>query len=118
MKPQVICVPGSVAPAEHRYRPLLGAVGDRADLHLKELEVYRGDTPAEDYGIEEELTAIDRLADSLRLDRFHLVGYSGGGFVSHAGAKRGPQHAAFFRRGAFAEPPDPHGRRSGASHGA
>lgn len=91
MKPQVICVPGSVAPAEQRYRPLLAAVGNRADLHLKELEVYRADTPAEDYAIEEELTAIDRLADSLRLDRFHLVGYSGGGFVSlaYAGTRPG-----------------------------
>lgn len=91
MKPQVICVPGSVAPAAQRYRPLLTAVGDQADLHLKELEVYREDAPGQGYAIEEELSAIDRLADSLRLDRFHLVGYSGGGFVSLAYAGTRPQ---------------------------
>ena len=91
MKPQVICIPGSVAPAAQRYRPLLAAVGDRAELHLKELEVYREDTPPRDYAIEDELTAIDRLADSLALDRFHLVGYSGGGFISLAYAGTRPR---------------------------
>ena len=91
MKPQVICVPGSVAPAPQRYGPLKAAVGDQADLHFKELEVYREEKPAADYGIEEELEAIDRLAGSLNLDRFHLVGYSGGGFVSLAYAGTRPQ---------------------------
>jgi len=84
MKPQVICVPGSVAPAAQRYRPLIGNVGDAADLHLKDLEVYREAKPPAGYSIDEELTAIDRLADAKGLDRFHLVGYSGGGFISLA----------------------------------
>jgi len=83
-KPQVICVPGSVAPAAQRYRPLLEAVGDDAGLHLKDLEVYRDATPSADYSIEEELDAIDRFAQSKGLERFHLVGYSGGGFISLA----------------------------------
>ena len=91
MKPQVICVPGSVAPAAQRYRPLIEAVGDAADLHLKDLEVYREPEPPADYTIEEELTAIDRLADSRHLDRFHLVGYSGGGFISLAFAGTRPE---------------------------
>jgi pimeloyl-ACP methyl ester carboxylesterase len=84
MKPQVICVPGSVAPAAQRYKPLTEEVGDSADFHLKDLEVYREATPPADYSIDEELDAIDRFADSRRLERFHLVGYSGGGFISIA----------------------------------
>jgi len=84
MRTQVICVPGSVAPAAQRYRPLVEAVGDAADLHLKDLEVYREARPPADYSIAEENDAIDRFADSLRLDRFHLVAYSGGGFISLA----------------------------------
>lgn len=82
MKPTVVCIPGSVAPAAQRYKPLLDRVGDAADFHLKDLEVYREASPPADYSIEEELAAIDRFADSRRLQRFHLVGYSGGGFIS------------------------------------
>jgi pimeloyl-ACP methyl ester carboxylesterase len=84
MKPRVICLPGSVAPAANRYGSLKAAVGDRAELHLKDLELYRGDEPPPDYSIEMELAAIDRLAASLRLDKFHLIGYSGGGMISLA----------------------------------
>jgi pimeloyl-ACP methyl ester carboxylesterase len=91
MKPQVICVPGSVAPAAQRYRPLVENVGGSADLYLKELEVYREAAPPAGYSIQEEVEAIDRLADSKRLDRFHLVGYSGGGFISLAYAGTRPQ---------------------------
>ena len=83
-KPQVVCLPGSVAPAPQRYGPLLQAVGDSAELHLKELEVYREAAPPSNYTIDEELEAIDRFADSKGLARFHLVGYSGGGFISLA----------------------------------
>lgn len=90
MKPQVICVPGSVAPAAQRYRPLIESIGGAADLYVKDLEVYREAAPPANYSIHEELEAIDRLADSKRLDRFHLVGYSGGGFISlaYAGTRR------------------------------
>ena len=84
MRPQVICVPGSVAPAAQRYRPLVEGVGGAADLNLKDLEVYREAKPSANYSIEEEVDAIERFADSLRLDRFHLVAYSGGGFISLA----------------------------------
>lgn len=90
MKPQVVCVPGSVAPAAERYRPLMSAVGDRADFHLKDLEVYREPKPPADYSIDEELDAMDRLADAKSLERFHLVGYSGGGFISLAYAGTRP----------------------------
>ena len=91
MKPQVICVPGSVAPAAQRYRPLVEAAGDAAEFHLKDLEVYREAEPPAGYSIEEEVDAIDRFAESLRLDRFHLVAYSGGGFISLAYAGTRPE---------------------------
>ena len=91
MRPQVICVPGSVAPAAQRYGPLIQGVRDSADLHVKDLEVYREASPPDGYAIDEELTAIDRLADSKDLDRFHLVGYSGGGFISLAYAGTRPR---------------------------
>ena len=91
MRPQVICVPGSVAPAAQRYGPLIQGVHDSADLHVKDLEVYREASPPDGYAIDEELTAIDRLADSKDLDRFHLVGYSGGGFISLAYAGTRPR---------------------------
>lgn len=84
MKPHVICLPGGVAPAAQRYAPLAAALDGAADLHWKDLEVYHDDAPPSDYSAETELAAIDRFADSLQLGRFHLVGYSGGGFVSLA----------------------------------
>jgi pimeloyl-ACP methyl ester carboxylesterase len=87
----VICIPGSVAPAAQRYKPLIAKVGNAAALHLKDLEVYREPTPPADYSIEEELTAIDRFAESNGLRRFHLVGYSGGGFISLAYAGTRPE---------------------------
>lgn len=91
MKHAVVCVPGSVAPAAERYRPLQNLVGDQAELFLKDLEVYREPKPPADYSIEEEVEAIDRLAASNHLDTFHLVGYSGGGFISLAYAGTRPQ---------------------------
>jgi len=45
MTHRVICVPGSVAPAAQRYRPLIDAVGGVAEAHLKDLEVYRDSAP-------------------------------------------------------------------------
>ena len=90
MKPQVVCVPGSIAPAAQRYAALVTNAGDAAELHLKDLEVYREAAPPSDYSIEMEVAGIDRFADSQGLDRFHLVGYSGGGFVSLAYAATRP----------------------------
>ena len=91
MSINVICLPGGVAPAAQRYGPLKEVVDGRAELHLKDHELYRGDAPPADYSVEMELEAIDRFADSLGLDRFHLVGYSGGGFLSLAYAGTRPR---------------------------
>jgi pimeloyl-ACP methyl ester carboxylesterase len=90
-KIHVICVPGSIAPAAQRYAPLKAAVGDGIELHWKDLEVYRNVAPPPDYSVELELQGIDRLASSLGLERFHLIGYSGGGFISLAYAGTHPE---------------------------
>jgi pimeloyl-ACP methyl ester carboxylesterase len=91
MRPQVICLPGGVAPAAQRYAPLKAAVGDAADLHLKDLEVYRDAASPIDFSIDLELAAVDRFAESLGLDRFHIVAYSGGGFISLVYAGKHPE---------------------------
>ncbi len=87
----MICLPGAVAPAAQRYAPLIEQVGGRARLHLKDLEVYRADEPPAGYSVEMELDAIDRFAADHGLDRFHLLGYSGGGFLSLAYAGTRPK---------------------------
>lgn len=91
MKYAVVCVPGSVAPASERYRPLQNLVAGQAELFMKDLEVYREPKPPPDYSIEEEVEAIDRFAASKHLERFHLVAYSGGGFISLAYAGTHPE---------------------------
>ena len=91
MNPQVIALPGGVMPAAQRYAPLTAALGGAADLHLKDLEVYAGEEPPPGYSIELEVAALARFADSLGLDRFHLAGYSGGGFVAVAFAGTHPE---------------------------
>ncbi len=80
----VIALPGGVNPAAVRYAALAEAVRDVADFHTKDLEVYAGDQPPSGYGIEAEVSAIARFADAEGLPKFHLLGYSGGGFISLA----------------------------------
>jgi len=92
--PDVICLPGGVAPAAQRYAALAEHLGDRASLHLKDLEVYRDESPPIPYSVELELEAIDRFAQAVGLDRFHLLGYSGGGFLSLAYAGTRPERIA------------------------
>jgi pimeloyl-ACP methyl ester carboxylesterase len=91
LKPQVVCLPGAVAPAAQRYAPLLAHAGGDADLHLKDLELYREAAPPAGYSVELELSAIDRFADERGLEAFHLLGYSGGGFISLAYAGTRPE---------------------------
>jgi pimeloyl-ACP methyl ester carboxylesterase/ketosteroid isomerase-like protein len=78
-------------PAAQRYAALAGAVGEGVKLHLKDLEVYSGEEPPPGYSIEMEVEALTRFADSLGLSRFHLLGYSGGGFMSLAFAGAHPE---------------------------
>lgn len=71
-------------PAEPAYSKLLGVLGDRVDAVAKDLEVYSGDRPPPDYSLATEAHGILREADARGFERFHLVGYSGGGASSLA----------------------------------
>jgi pimeloyl-ACP methyl ester carboxylesterase len=86
----VIAMPGGVNPAEVRYGPVQAVLGDDIKLHWKDLEVYAGDEPPAGYSTQMEVNALSRFADSLGLERFHLLGYSGGGFISLAFAGAHP----------------------------
>jgi pimeloyl-ACP methyl ester carboxylesterase len=81
---RVVLLPGAVVPAEPAYAALLGVLGDRVDAVAKDLEVYSGDEPPLDYSLDLEVDGILREADAHGFDRFHLVGYSGGGASSLA----------------------------------
>ncbi len=78
----VVLLPGSVLPAEPAYGALLEVLGERVDAVAKDLEVYSGEQPPLDYGLDAEVAGIVREADAHGFDRFHLVGYSGGGAAS------------------------------------
>jgi pimeloyl-ACP methyl ester carboxylesterase len=80
----VVFLPGGVLPAEPAYAALLRALGNRVDAVTKDLEVYSDDQPPTDYGLHMEVAGILREADARGFDRFHLVGYSGGGASSLA----------------------------------
>jgi pimeloyl-ACP methyl ester carboxylesterase len=81
---RVVLLPGGVMPAEPAYAALLGVLGERVDAVAKDLEVYAGDQPPPDYSLTIEAQGVLREADARGFDRFHLVGYSGGGASSLA----------------------------------
>jgi pimeloyl-ACP methyl ester carboxylesterase len=85
---RVILLPGGVLPAAPAYEGLLGVLGDRVDAVAKDLEVYAGERPPPGFGLDVEVGGILREADARGVDRFHLVGYSGGGAASLAFAAR------------------------------
>jgi pimeloyl-ACP methyl ester carboxylesterase len=90
MSHRAILLPGIVLPAELAYPALIEALGEGVEARAKELEVYASDQPGPDYGIETELAGILREAEVAGFERFHLVGYSGGGAISAAFAARTP----------------------------
>lgn len=87
----VVFVPGGIMPAGLSYGALLPVLGDEVQAVVKDLEVYAGDTPPPDYGLEMEVAGIQRVADAAGLQTFHLVGYSAGGASSLAFAARYPE---------------------------
>lgn len=76
---QALLLPGGVMPAELAYPDLVAALGPDVDVRYKELELYEGDEPPPGWGLDTEVQGIRRFADEAGFDRFHLVGYSGGG---------------------------------------
>ena len=91
MPVDVIALPGAVAPGEVRYRTVVEALGSHARVHPKELELYAGESPPAGYSIDQEVQAVAAFADSLGLARFHLLAYSGGGFIALAFAGAHPE---------------------------
>lgn len=88
--PNVILLPGVVAPVALRYGPLLDHL-DGIHAIPKELEIYAGDDPPPGYGIETEIAGITATADRAGLARFHLYGHSGGGACALAYAAAHPE---------------------------
>src|SRR5437660_661780 len=74
-----ILLPGGVIPAGLAYTDLVRALGPEVDAHPKELELYAGSEPPTAWGLQTEIEGIRRFADEAGFERFHLVGYSGGG---------------------------------------
>jgi pimeloyl-ACP methyl ester carboxylesterase len=66
-------------PVGPAYGALIAELGEAADAHPKDLELYAGDAPPTGWSLDAEVEGIDRLADEVGFDQFHLVGYSGGG---------------------------------------
>jgi pimeloyl-ACP methyl ester carboxylesterase len=86
----VILLPGGVLPAGPAYGPLLAELGSGVDAHPKDLEVYAEDAPPPGFSLATEVAGITRVADDAGFERFHLVGYSGGGASSLAFAAEHP----------------------------
>jgi pimeloyl-ACP methyl ester carboxylesterase len=66
-------------PAAPAYEALLAELGSDVDARIKDLELYATPTPPPGWSLATEVDGIMRLADQAGFDRFHLVGYSGGG---------------------------------------
>jgi pimeloyl-ACP methyl ester carboxylesterase len=86
-----ILLPGGVMPADLAYGSLLEALGDDVEAIAKDLEVYAGPEPPPDYTLDNEVAGVLRTAQEAGFDRFHLVGYSGGGASSLVFAAKHPE---------------------------
>jgi pimeloyl-ACP methyl ester carboxylesterase len=90
----VILLPGIVLPAEPAYGALVAALGPDVEAVPKDLEVYATPEPPVDYSLEVEIAGVLHEADARGWERFHLVGYSGGGAASLAFAAARPERLA------------------------
>jgi pimeloyl-ACP methyl ester carboxylesterase len=86
-----ILLPGGVMPADLAYGSLLEALGEDVEAIAKDLEVYAGPEPPPDYTLDDEVAGVLRAAQDAGFDRFHLVGYSGGGASSLVFAAKHPE---------------------------
>jgi pimeloyl-ACP methyl ester carboxylesterase len=91
MTTEVLLLPGGVMPADLAYGSLLEELGDEVDAIAKDLELYAGPEPPAGYTLDHEIAGILRTARDADFDRFHLVGYSGGGASSLAFAAKHPE---------------------------
>src|SRR6266516_4926155 len=88
---EAIVLPGGVMPADLAYGSLLEALGEDVEAIAKDLEVYAGPEPQPGYTLDNEIDGVLRTARDAGFERFHLVGYSGGGAASVAFAAEHPE---------------------------
>jgi pimeloyl-ACP methyl ester carboxylesterase len=91
---RVILLPGIVLPAEIAFGALIAVLGPDVEAVAKDLEVYVTPVPPRDYSLVLETAGVLREADARGWERFHLVGYSGGGAASLAFAAARPERLA------------------------
>ena len=91
---RVILLPGSVLPGELAYGSLVASLGSTTDAVVKELEVYATPEAPPDYTLDHEVDGVLRDTDERGWERFHLVGYSGGGAAALALAARHSERLA------------------------
>ena len=87
----MILLPGIVLPAQLAFGALVAALGPDVYAQPKNLEVYGDPEPPEDYSLDLEVAGVLREADAHGWERFHLVGYSGGGAAALAFAAKQPE---------------------------
>lgn len=90
----MILLPGIVLPAELAYGAFIAALSPHVEAVAKDLEVYAAPEPPAEYSLDVEIAGVLREADARGWDRFHLVGYSGGGAASLAFAAARPERLA------------------------
>jgi pimeloyl-ACP methyl ester carboxylesterase len=98
----VILLPGAVLPADLAYGALIDALDGDVEVVAKDLEVYAAGEPPRDYTLDDEVAGVVREADARGWERFHLLGYSGGGVAALAAAARLPERLLTL---ALLEPP-------------
>jgi pimeloyl-ACP methyl ester carboxylesterase len=86
----VVLLPGGILPADLAYGALIDALENEVEAVAKDLELYAGDDPPVAYSLDDEVAGVAREADARGWERFHLVGYSGGGAAALAAAARHP----------------------------
>ena len=116
---KAILLPGGVMPADLAYGALIEALGDDVAAIAKDLELYAGAAPPAGYTLDHEIAGVLRTAADAGFERFHLVGYSGGGAASVAFAAEHPAapaepRAARARVDGHGRSSDRRNRRSGA----
>jgi pimeloyl-ACP methyl ester carboxylesterase len=87
---RVILLPGGILPAELAYGALIDTLDNEVEAVAKDLELYAGDEQPGNYSLDDEVAGVIREADARGWERFHLVGYSGGGAAALAAAARHP----------------------------
>ena len=114
----VVLLPGGVLPAEPAYAALLQRLGERVDAVAKDLEVYAGEEPPPDFGLDTEVDGILREADRSWLRPFpsrRLLGWWRLVACVRRTARREASEPGASRTGLGRARPDPGGGRARAA---